>query len=325
MQQSSNVESSQERRQVPPPGSISEPARQVLEAIIPTRLDHPALDDLDGWRKHVVHMNDHIAQMLGLGEDSPLPPGVISAEWEQIAGVPVVRVRLEKMEISATKVVMEIHGGALLYMGGPLVRPWALGRALQMGIETVSVDYRMPPDHPYPAALDDCFAVYRQLMNDYGAPNVAVVGSSAGGNLGAALMLKLKAEGLPVPAALSLLSPEIDLTESGDTFTTLLGLDRLLPQMPANLLYAAGKPLTDPFISPLFGDLSGFPPTFLQSGTRDLFLSNTVRMHRKLRRAGVSADLHIFEAMPHGGFANAPEDQDLAEELRTFLIQHLQS
>ncbi len=127
-----------------------------------------------------------------------------------------------------------------------------------------------------------------------------------------------------MPAALVLNTPQIDLTESGDTFQTFNGVDNVLRSLaPTNTLYAAGADLRDPYLSPIFGDVSGFPPTFLRSGTRDLFLSNTVRMHRKLRAAGVAAELHVFEAMPHGGFGgDSPEDLDAAAEQRRFLTKH---
>ena len=127
-----------------------------------------------------------------------------------------------------------------------------------------------------------------------------------------------------MPAALVLGTPEVDLTESGDSFHTILGLDPVLsPLIHVNRLYADGHDLAHPYLSPLFGDVTGFPPTFLHTGTRDLFLSNTVRMHRKLRAAGVEAELHVFEAMPHGGFGGmTPEDQDLATEIKHFLDRH---
>jgi acetyl esterase/lipase len=183
-----------------------------------------------------------------------------------------------------------------------------------------AVDYRMPPLHPYPAPLDDCIAVYRALLDQRDATDIFVGGGSAGGNLAAALIARAKDEGLPLPAGLVLMSPEVDLTESGDTFATNLGVDNVLGLlMQANLLYADGRDLRDPYLSPLFADVAGFPPTFLQAGTRDLFLSNTVRMHRKLRDAGVDAELHVWEAMPHGGFGGAPEDLDVRIELRRFL------
>jgi monoterpene epsilon-lactone hydrolase len=179
------------------------------------------------------------------------------------------------------------------------------------------------PHHPYPAALDDCLAVYVQLLEERSPQDIFVGGASAGGNLAAALMVRAKDEGLPLPTALVLLTPEVDLTESGDSFETNRYADNVLGSlMPANLLYANGHDLADPYISPLFADVTGFPPTFLQAGTRDLYLSNTVRMHRKLRAVGVEAELHVFEAMPHGGFGGAPEDFELRIELRRFLDAH---
>jgi acetyl esterase/lipase len=118
----------------------------------------------------------------------------------------------------------------------------------------------------------------------------------------------------------------VDLTESGDSFHANLGLDSVLTSslMETNLLYADGHDLADPYLSPLFGDFSkGFPPTFLQAGTRDLFLSNAVRMHRALRAAGVPAELHVFEGAPHGlFFGTAPEDEELDREARRFVDEH---
>ena len=119
----------------------------------------------------------------------------------------------------------------------------------------------------------------------------------------------------------------IDLTEAGDTFRTNELLDvtlkRGLPE--CNALYAGGQDLKNPYLSPLFGDfVPGFPPTFIQSGTRDLFLSNSVLLHRKLRRAGIDAELHVWEAMPHGGFGfgSVPENSEIAEEVGRFIRRH---
>ena len=190
-----------------------------------------------------------------------------------------------------------------------------------VGARTWAVDYRMPPDAPHPKPLEDCVAAYRALLANHHPEKVIIGGGSAGGNLAAATILKGRDEGLPLPAAAVLLSPEVDLTESGDTFHTNLGVDTVLvgSLMEANLLYAGGHDLSHPYLSPLYGDFrKGFPPTFLQSGTRDLFLSNTVRMHRALRAADIDATLHVYEAMPHGGFIGAPEDDDLASEVRRF-------
>ena len=132
--------------------------------------------------------------------------------------------------------------------------------------------------------------------------------------------------GLPMPAACVLHSPEVDLTESGDTFETNDKIDIMLSRLTNSIaLYADGHDLTDPYLSPIFGDFSkGFPPTILTSGTRDLFLSNTVLMHRALRRAGLKAELHVFEAMPHGGFiGKAPENGEVWMEHVRFMDEHL--
>ena len=197
--------------------------------------------------------------------------------------------------------------------------------AVRTGLHTWAVDYRMPPDHPYPTPLDDCVAVYRALLERKPPEQIVVGGGSAGGNLAAALMLRARAEGLPMPRALLLITPEVDLTESGDTFDTNAGVDYVLLQRLTEsiALYAGDHDLRDPFLSPLFGDVSGFPPTFLQAGTRDLFLSNAVRMHRALRAVDVEAELHVWEAMPHGGFFGAPEDAEIGVEVRKFLAKHL--
>lgn len=133
----------------------------------------------------------------------------------------------------------------------------------------------------------------------------------------------MRDEGLPLPAAAVLMTPELDLTESGDSFSTLLGVDTALTSrlMPANLLYAGGHDLAHPYLSPLVGDFAqGFPPTFLQSWTRDLFLSNTVRMHRALR--DVEAELHVFEAATQVMLMVGPEAEDRTREVRRFVDTH---
>jgi acetyl esterase/lipase len=130
---------------------------------------------------------------------------------------------------------------------------------------------------------------------------------------------------LALPAAAVLLTPELDLTESGDSFATNQTIDVALPDpLPEAIsLYASGADLVHPYLSPLFDDFTrGYPPTFLQTGTRDLFLSNTVRMHRKLLGAGVPAELHVWEAMPHAGFGGGtPEDMEVHAAIKEFLVR----
>lgn len=217
----------------------------------------------------------------------------------------------------------DIHGGGFTAGGGEMCQVLTRLRAMEHGVEVWSVDYRLAPQHKYPAALDDCMAAWREALGHVDAKNIVLAGSSAGGNLAAALMLRARAEGLAIPAALLLLTPGLDLTGAGDTRETNKFHDVNLYGGGGDgpSAYAGTANLRDPFVSPLFGDFTGgwWPPTLLSSGTRDLLLSDTVRMHRALRRAGVAAELHVTEAGPHGGFmGTAPEDHELIGEVRRF-------
>jgi monoterpene epsilon-lactone hydrolase len=311
-------------RELPIPTSISPEAQAILASPMGSAAPYPELDDVAGWRAFVGEAEAQIATALEW-----VVASVEGAEVEEtdVDGVRVFVVTPPDHAPADRRVYLEAHGGALVMGGGDNCRRMAVVTAARLGIRTWSVDYRMPPDHPYPAGLDDCVSAYRALLGERRPEEVVVGGSSAGGNLAAALVLRARDEGLPLPAAVALLTPELDLTESGDSFAANLGVDSVLAQtlMPANLLYAGGSDLADPLLSPLFGDFSeGFPPTFLTAGTRDLFLSNAVRMHRALRGAGIDAELHIMEAAPHGGFFGiAPEDLEIDAELRRFIDDHL--
>ncbi len=306
------------------PASVSQQAQQFLSMdMFGDSADPLDPNDLDGWRAKIEASNQLLVEVL-TPEVEKLGSTV---ESHSIDGVPVFVVTPEGVDGGPDQpIYLDIHGGALIMGGGKACEVMAQKMAAQVQLRTWSVDYRMPPEHPYPAALDDVVAVYKSLLDIRAPGQIVVGGGSAGGNLAAALILRVRDEGLPLPAALILLTPEADLTESGDSFQTNLGIDCVLTASLADsiALYANGHDLHDPYLSPLFGNLaSPFPPTFLQTGTRDLFLSNTVRMHRKLRSGGVVAELHVFEAMPHGGFFGAPEDDELTAELRQFLSAHL--
>jgi epsilon-lactone hydrolase len=306
-------------REIPVPGSISPEAQAVLAgtAVIDAT-EYPALDDPEGWRALVSAQDETVLAMMS-ARASSIDAVVVDVELDGVRIFDVTPANTSDVD----RVVLDIHGGALYMGGGPVCRAMGATTSGRIGRRTWAVDYRMPPAHPYPAPLDDCVAAYRRLLRDHRPQDIIVSGASAGGNLAAALILRVRDQGLPLPAAAVLLTPEVDLTESGDTFRANLGVDTVLTKslMPANLLYANGHDLADPYLSPLFGDfVKGFPPTFLASGTRDLFLSNAVRMHRALRSCGIEAELHILEAAPHGGFFGfAPEDAELDRELRRFV------
>ena len=306
------------RPRPPAPTSVSEAAQRFLATEMRAEDEQPAPEDREGWFRYVERGN---SLMAGRFANLDLP---VTAGELEIGGVRTYVLRAHDVPDSDdTPVYLDIHGGGLIFGGGELCRQMASATAMTNGMITWSPDYRMPPSHPYPAPLDDCMTVYRRLLEVRASDDIFVGGASAGGNLAAALVVRAKDEGLPLPSALVLLTPEADLTESGDSFQTNDGIDNVLGSlMHVNHLYADGHDLTNPYLSPLFADVTGFPPTFLQAGTRDLYLSNTVRMHRKLRAAGVDAELHVFEAMPHGGFGGAPEDLEVRIEMRRFLDAH---
>ncbi|MFC8663069.1 alpha/beta hydrolase fold domain-containing protein [Streptomyces sp. NPDC057199] len=308
----------------PAPASVSEQAQEFLSTESPFDEDlEPDLDDTEGWLRLIETREVPVRAMFATRVP---PPDVLARTQVELAGVPSYVLRPHHTpEDNGAPLFLEIHGGGLFMCGGDLAWMMSAEKAAdRIGVTWVP-DYRNPPLHPYPAALDDCLAVYRRALEERPPSKIIISGGSGGGNLAAALLLRAKDEGLPMPAGLVLLTPELDLTESGDSFRTNLGIDFLKSLMQVNRLYAGGHDLAHPYLSPLFGDLTGFPPTFLQTGTRDLFLSNAVRMHRRLRAAGVETELHVFEAMPHGSFGgHTPEDKELQVEERRFERQHLQ-
>ena len=319
-----------DRRMVPVPTSISRAAADALRSMVgddgvPLNALHrlPAAEDRAAWTALKEAAEANYARTI---TDAA---GSLRSAIDTITGGGLtIHVATPEAPIRPDCAIVDLHGGALVLGGGAACRVGTRRQADLLGIRCFGVDYRTPPEHPYPAALDDCLAAYRHVLERHVPGKVVIAGRSAGGNLAAALLLRGRKEGLPMPAGLVLLSPQVDLTESGDSFAVNRTVDVVLPGslMASNRLYAGGADLADPLLSPLFGDLAGFPPAFLQTGTRDLFLSNTVRMHRALRRAGVRAELHVFEAMPHGGFTGGtPEELDLLGEVKAFVAARLEA
>jgi epsilon-lactone hydrolase len=308
-------------RVIPIPVSVSPEARAALALERPAVGPLPRLGDKAAWNTHIFQVN--AARVAAMRE--PIMALPVRGALDTVGGVPVYIAEPEMIpEASRDKALLYFHAGGLVLLGGECVGLFARLEAASTRCKVYAVDFRNPPDHPYPAALEDCLAVYRALLEIYKPQQIVVSGASGGGNLAAAVPLRARDLGLPLPAAIGLFTPELDLTESGDTFQTNRDIDvvlrRGLPEL--NALYAAGHDLAHPYLSPLFGDFTkGFAPTFIQSGTRDIFLSNSVRMHRVLRRAGVEAELHVGEAMPHGGFGNAPEDRELRIAFLHFLAK----
>jgi acetyl esterase/lipase len=308
-------------RDIPPPSTISPAAQKALsDGAATPPMTWPAPDDREGWRKSAEG-----SEAMWADRAAPILAGIPARiETSHIAGVLCYDCMPDEGAAPDGPVYLFAHGGAFVVGGGTFAKVLGARAAVSIGARTVSVDYRLAPDHPYPAGPEDCVAVYEALIATFDPARIVIGGSSAGGNIAASATLMIRDRGLPLPAGTVLLTPEVDLTESGDSFRTNADLDVVLKAgLPeANAAYANGADLTDPYVSPLFADFTrGFPPTLIQTGTRDLFLSNSVLLHRKLRKAGIDAALHVWEAMPHGGFmfVEAPENEEINQEVAAFV------
>jgi acetyl esterase/lipase len=229
------------------------------------------------------------------------------------------------------RLLVHVHGGCYVLGGGDAATSEAIFMAALGHYKVLSVDYRRPPEFPYPAALDDAMAVWKGALKMAPAGNMAIFGTSAGGALTLSMVLKAKQDGLPLPAAIAPGTPMSDLTGAGDSFQTNFMIDNVLVGSDGRCdamarLYANGRDLKDPLLSPVYGDLRGFPATILTTGTRDLLLSNTVRVHRRLRQAGVDAVLQVFEGQSHAHYLrniDAPETKEAFGEIAQFFDRHL--
>jgi acetyl esterase/lipase len=316
-------------RSIPPPAAASEILRGAVTST--PQPDYNAVQSVpknDSEWKALQTRSDSgmMFYMTGLAKENN-----VTIEQKELNSVPVYYINPPKVSDTFRHAIFfSIHGGGYVYFAGQSGTIEGICDAAFLKIPVIAVDYRMPPDHPYPAALDDVIAAYKGLLKLYPDYKIVIGGSSAGGGLTMAAILKMKELHLKLPDAVFLGTPWSDLTKTGDSYYINEGVDRILVTNDGDLeasakLYANGHDLKDPYLSPVYGDLSGFPPTFLVSGTRDLFLSNTVRVQRKLRDAGVEADLVVIEGMSHADYLilpNAPESRSVFKDLSDFLKKH---
>jgi acetyl esterase/lipase len=254
----------------------------------------------------------------------------VSVEEGRLGGVRIYDVKPAVIaEENRHRLLMNVHGGGYISGRGVGGTSEAVYMAYYGKIEVIAVDYRMPPEFPFPAAVDDSVAVWKEIIKTHTPNDVGIFGTSAGGGLTLATVLRLKELGLPLPGAIMAGTPWSDLTKTGDSYFTNEYVDNALCTYDGDLgaaakLYAGGHDLKEPLLSPVYGDLSGFPPTVLVTGTRDLFLSNTVRVHQKLLQSGVEAELLVFEAQSHAQYyAEAPETAAAHQEVVQFFDRHL--
>lgn len=227
--------------------------------------------------------------------------GDISFESVTLAGRPALASLTPGAR--ADKTLLYIHGGAFV-IGNPTdyrSLSGELGRAA--GVRAVSLDYRLAPEHPFPAAIDDCLAAYRALLDAGSNPaDIALAGDSAGGGLVISTLLAARDAGLPMPAAALVISPWVDLACTGGTMQTKMAEDPSITReglQAMAALYLQGKPFTTPLASPLYAELSGLPPLFVQVGSAEVLLDDAVRLVGAAGAAGVPVHLSIWPNMPH--------------------------
>jgi acetyl esterase/lipase len=315
-------------RVIPVPQDVSAQAQALVGA--PYRA--PAWDanpgSADAWRTLVTKLADaaipgvrHSEEVLG-----------VTVQPATIGGVKAFILTPKQMPpLHQNQLIINVHGGGYVYGPGESGLQEAVLLCGIGGYKVIEFDYRMPPDAPYPAAMDDAMAVYRAALQMTDPAHLAIEGTSTGGGMTLAMILRAKAEGLPLPAAIAPGTPWADLTETGDSYRTNEWVDSVLVSYDGYLthaaqLYANGHDLKDPQLSPIYGDFHGFPPTFLTTGTRDLFLSNTVRTQRKLRQAGVTAELNVFEGFSHAQYlfdVSAPETREAFGDIAAFFDRYL--
>ena len=262
-----------------------------------------------------------------LASAQPLPAGV-TVTAAALGGVPTAEITVDGVE--PQHVVLYFHGG--VYVLGDAFQ--AAGLAAQVGRRTqakvISVDYRLAPEHPYPAAVDDALAAYEALLQDGTAPSaIAFAGESAGGGLAIATLVNAREHGLPLPAAAFVMSPYADLTLAGTTMDTkreadpLLSRENLQARVPD---YTAGHDPAAGLISPVFAGLSGLPPLIIQAGTHEVLLDDAVRLARQAATADVEVTLDITPRVPHVFQAYYPILDEAAAALDRagpFLSAHL--
>jgi acetyl esterase/lipase len=263
---------------------------------------------------------------------SVLEQANVALQRSEIAGVNVHR--LTPADISPEhkdRLFLYLHGGAYVYGNGDAGIFEAILIANRIGIPVISVDYRMPPRHPFPAAVNDATTVYQEILKTRSANSIIIGGTSAGGGLALAAVHQFRNLDIPLPGAIYAGTPWADLTKTGDTLYSNERLDRVLLTYDGGLgaaarLYAGDHDMRDPLISPVYGDFRVFPPTILTTGTRDMFLSDVARTHRKLRESDVVAELHVYEGLSHAGYLvspDTPESLSMYREIDAFINRFL--
>jgi len=284
------------------PSTISPEARKVLRSF-PYKAVHkdlPGPDDLEGWQRY---WDDNEKGWKGYNDTLVLKFRPTLKDTF-LGGVPVLEV-IPRMLKNKDKVLVYLHGGAYTFFSARTMLIGSVPIADVTGLKVISVDYTNPPRARYDYILEQVVSVIRALLqNGYSLKDIGIYGDSAGGGLSAGVVLKMRDMGIGIPAVVVLISPWSDISDNGDTYHTLKGKDPIIEYGnsldESSLAYAPASEHKNPYVSPVYGDYSkGFPPTLIQGGTKEIFLSNFVRQYQAIDQAGIPVKLDLYEGMWH--------------------------
>lgn len=305
-------------RVVPIPETVSPEARQMLARRIPDQEPEESLAE------RRAHTDAYTARARV--QWSRICP--VNIAEDTIAGVPVhVVTPVEMPAENRDKVLVNLHGGGFNSDSGSYTE--SIPIANYTGMKVVAVLYRLAPEHPFPAGVDDSVAVYKELLKTYKPEHIVIYGTSAGAILTGEVAVRLKQLGLPMPAALGIFSGIGDFARAGDSASlfSLRGLAGPLapPSGPHDTYYVGSTSPTDPVLSPVYADLHGLPPALFITATRDALLSGTVNLQRAFLEAGVDARLVVFDALAHAFWydPNLPEAIEANHMMADFFVKQL--
>lgn len=307
------------KRVVPVPDTISPEAQRALARRVS---DAPAPLTVEQNRKNTLEWQTRTSNAAR----AKYP--VKSIENSTIAGVPVLVLTPSAIPADRRdRVLINLHGGGFVVDSGSLTETIPIANLTQTKV--IAVLYRLAPEHPYPAALDDAIAVYKEVLKTNRPGAIAIYGTSAGAILTAQVAAKIKQLGLPMPGAMGIFSGLGDFSRDGDSRSlyALGGLSGHLdvPKKTGDSAYLGEHSRTDPVISPIFSDLHGLPPTLFVTSERDMLLSGTINLHRAYLRAGVDARLVVFEGLGHAFWNNPefPESTEVNQMMADFFDKNL--
>jgi acetyl esterase/lipase len=283
--------------------------------------------------KRRFRRNPDVMELRALMAEMPLrpAPGHVTVDLVTVGGVKAER--LHTANADESKAILYIHGGGFVAGVPGNHRPLTWRLADKVGVPVYAVDYRLAPEHPFPAGLNDCVAAYRGMLDKgIAAKNIVIAGDSAGGNLTLTTALKLKSLGIALPAALVALSPATDIDGAGfESRTSNAASDAMFTAamfQSLEPLYCPNMDGSDPFISPYRGDVAGLPPTLIHCSGAEMLRDDGVKMAEKLKAAGVPTEIEVWPKVFHVWQVMAdmlPEGRASIEKIAAFMRKHLKN